>query len=301
MNIREIGAYRYAIVDAVKILSDISRKQKPLPKVEALDIIAERLKRLDCYEVIASIYEDNEFIEHKEFYINAFGNVLQYEIGVGVVKDGKEIFNYWETMGEKLEEQQDIDAEASIEKVENIRGILFTLIESMKRDLVFAFKDDKLFTFKDGETPKRERTQGRKKGQPLERQEDREVKDSDFQDKDFEGIDKTFKLNEGIMNAIKRCLYKNVTKNHVRKALLTGRPDLIANGNRAEIIAWMFTQFAGGYIQDDKLRDEYLKKCRDCYRNIKPKRNFNKEGTTSDIQKEIWCKETNKFKSIRSQ
>lgn len=299
MNIREIGAYRYAIVDAVKILSDISRKQKPLPRVEALDIIAERLKRLDCYEVIAGIYEDNEFIEHKEFYINAFGNVLQYEIGVGVVKDGEEIFDYWETMGEKLEEEQDIDAEAYIEKVENIRGILFTLIESMKRDLVFAFKDDKLFTFKDGETPKRERTKGRKKGKQLDRQEDREVKDSDFQDKDFEGIDKTFKLNKGIMNAIERCLYKEVTMDHVRKALEQCRPDLIANGNRLDIIGWMFKRFAGGYIYDSERQKEYINICVERFRGLSDGFNFRNASPQKTIQEKIWDKNTNKFKTIR--
>lgn len=299
MNIREIGAYRYAIVDAVKILSDISRKQKPLPKVEALDIIAERLKRLDCYEVIASIYEDNEFIEHKEFYINAFGNVLQYEIGVGVVKDGEEIFDYWETMGEKLEGQQDIDAEAYIEKVEDIRGILFTLIESMKRDLVFAFKDEQLFTFKDGETPKRERTQGRKKGKQLKRLPDREVKDSDFQDEDFEGIDKTFKLNEGIMNAIKRCLYKNASTDHVRMALIKCCPDKIANGNRLDIIGWMFKQFAGGYIYDSERQKEYINICVERFRGLSDGFNFRHASPKKTIQEKIWDKNTNKFKTIR--
>ena len=299
MNIREIGAYRYAIVDAVKVLSDISRKQKPLPRVEALDIIAERLKRLDCYEVIASIYEDNEFIEHKEFYINAFGNVLQYEIGVGVVKDGEEIFDYWETMGEKLEEEQDIDAEAYIEKVEDIRGILSTLIESMKRDLVFAFKDEQLFTFKDGETPKRERTQGRKKGKPLKRLPDREVKDSDFQDEDFEGVNRDFKLNDVIYNAIKKCLYKNVSKKLVRTALIKCRPDLIANGNRLDIIGWMFKKFAGGYIYDSERRKEYINICDKLFRNINDGFNIKTTSPHKHEQEKIWDENTNKFKTIR--
>ena len=299
MNIREIGAYRYAIVDAVKILSDISRKQKPLPKVEALDIIAERLKRLDCYDVIASIYEYNEFIEHKEFYIKAFGNVLQYEIGVGVVKDGKEIFNYWEAMGEKLEEEQDIDAEAYIEKVEDIRGILFTLIESIKRDLAFAFKDEQLFTFKDGETPKRERTQGRKKGKPLKRLPDREVKDSDFPNEDFEGIGyKNFKLNKGIMNAIEKCLYKNVLAKHVIRALLTARPDLIANGNRLDIIGWMFKRFAGGYIDDNERQKEYINICDKLFRNIDEGFNIETAAPDKPTQEKIWDENANKFKTI---
>ena len=292
MNIKVIGDFRFAVEDALQMLSGMAKKYHSLPTENELNAMIERLKKCGTYEVVASILEDANYRDNKDVYLRAFGGVLSYEVFGGVLADdNSNTFDFWQGMTGKIKESNAVAPSDYPDKVAEISGYVGELIKAMKKDLAEIF----------GEVAKTDekRTQGRKKGIQTNRREEREVKETDFPTEKMNGIDETFRLNNAIYSAVKRCLYGSVDIKYLRTALLTCCPEAIANGNRLEILAFLFRKFAEGYINDEGQRKEYLTVCQRQFEKIKSGYNFNHAAPNREIQGEIWSETEKKFKKMR--
>lgn len=136
MNIKVIGVFRFAIEDAINMLVRLEGKSYALPSIREFEEIEQRLSSTSPYDVVASILADNDYMSHKQIYMDAFGGVLDCEAFIGVVKADGRVVHYWDGLTEKLDESPDVDRVLYIEKVENVNGLVQESIRGMKGDLL---------------------------------------------------------------------------------------------------------------------------------------------------------------------
>lgn len=142
MNIKVIGVFRFAIEDAINMLVRLEGKSYALPSIREFEEIEQRLSSTSPYDVVASILADNDYMSHKQIYMDAFGGVLDCEAFIGVVKADGRVVHYWDGLTEKLDASPDIDRVLYIEKVEKVNGLAQENIRGMKADLTKTFGID---------------------------------------------------------------------------------------------------------------------------------------------------------------
>lgn len=140
MNIKQIGDFRFAVEEALQMLSGMAKKYHSLPTENELNAMIERLKKCGTYDVIASILEDCNYKDNKDVYLRAFGGVLSYEVFGGVLADDKgNTFDFWQGMTGKIEENNAVAPSDYPDKVQELSGLLANLVIAMKEDLAEIF------------------------------------------------------------------------------------------------------------------------------------------------------------------
>lgn len=140
------------------------------------------------------------------------------------------------------------------------------------------------------------RTNGRKPGK------ERIIRpDSDFNRKElekgstFEGA-KYMVPVEHFFDIVERCLFKDVDEDHLRNALQQANPHAIANGNRLDILYFVYKKYGthDDYVAHG-MQNDYIQKVQDEFHRINPDYDF-RTLPHKDIQDEIWDSNKNDFK-----
>ena len=139
MDIKVIGAFRFALVDAVNMLARLGCKGYALPSIADLEAVALRLESPSPFDVVASILADNDYMGHKQMYMMAFGRVLDCEAFTGDVEADGEVYHYWEGLTAKLDDATDIDKDLYLAQVERLSGLVQENIRGMKASLTATF------------------------------------------------------------------------------------------------------------------------------------------------------------------
>jgi len=139
MDIKVIGAFRFALVDAVNMLARLGCKGYALPSIADLEAVALRLESPSPFDVVASILADNDYMGHKQMYMMAFGRVLDCEAFTGDVEADGEVYHYWEGLTAKLDDAPDIDKDLYLAQVERLSGLVQENIRGMKASLTATF------------------------------------------------------------------------------------------------------------------------------------------------------------------
>ena len=139
MDIKVIGAFRFALVDAVNMLARLGCKGYALPSIADLETVTLRLESPSPFDVVASILADNDYMSHKQMYMMAFGRVLDCEAFTGDVEADGEVYHYWEGLTAKLDDAPDIDKDLYLAQVERLSGLVQENIRGMKASLTATF------------------------------------------------------------------------------------------------------------------------------------------------------------------
>ena len=142
MNISVIGNFRFALEDAINILARLGCKSYALPSIAELDAMIQRLENTSPFDVVASILADNDYMSHKQKYLDAFGGVLDCEAFLGDIKVDGRVVNYWDGLTGKLDVNQNIDKDLYFAEVEKVSGLVQENIRGMKTDLLNVFGDN---------------------------------------------------------------------------------------------------------------------------------------------------------------
>lgn len=139
MDIKVIGAFRFALVDAVNMLARLGCKGYALPSIADLEAVTLRLESPSPFDVVASILADNDYMSHKQMYMMAFGRVLGCEAFTGDVEADGEVYHYWEGLTAKLDDAPGIDKDLYLAQVERLSGLVQENIRGMKASLTATF------------------------------------------------------------------------------------------------------------------------------------------------------------------
>lgn len=140
MDIKIIGVWRFAVEDAINLLSRLGGKGYELPTIGEVEALIERLERTSPFEVVASILADNDYKSHRQHYLTAFGGVLNCEAFIGCVKADGKIIDYWGGLADKLKAAApEIDKNMYLSAVERLSNMVQENIAGMKADLDCIF------------------------------------------------------------------------------------------------------------------------------------------------------------------
>lgn len=143
MDIKIIGNFRFAIEDAINMIARLGGNSYALPSVEELDAMIQRLESTSPFDVIASILADNDYMNHKQKYLGAFGGVLDCEAFIGDIKADGRVEHYWDGLTEKLDASPNIDRIMYLAKIEKVNCLVQENIRGMKADLLNVFGGNK--------------------------------------------------------------------------------------------------------------------------------------------------------------
>ena len=132
------------------------------------------------------------------------------------------------------------------------------------------------------------RTNGRQRGKKsLRRPESDFYRKSLENGSSFKGAKYLLFPVEHFFDNVSCSLFEAVNYEDLKKALLQANPYAIANGNRLDIIYYVFKMYGRAYVADST-REEYLKTVQDGIRKINPDFDFSKSYPNKDLQDEIW-------------
>ena len=112
-------------------------------------------------------------------------------------------------------------------------------------------------------------------------------------------------INPEACKIIKLCIFNNVLEElaercfhdkYLEMALKTASPDVVSNGNRLEILAFVFKKYAEGYLKNKEQRKKYLNECCERIKKKWPDCNFDTASPGTEIQNKIWDDKRKKFK-----
>lgn len=155
---------------------------------------------------------------------------------------------------------------------------------------------------------KKERTNGKQKGDKSHRRPESEFDKSKLYDNAcFPGgvrigynISNIIKIKE-----VKACVFESVLKNenddnkydntlYFTRALEQGKPEAISSGVRLEVLQFIFLKFAEYFVEN---KDEYLKRVEEDFYKLKPTFDFSDHNKLStEIRNKIWNEEEKAFR-----
>lgn len=171
-----IDRYTDNIKDAAITLKQLSRTSKPLPSMEYLCALKDKLMKIQPKDVINQlIYSDYE--AKRRFIIDSLTAYLEMDANIGAVLIDGNVYDYWDGMNEKLSDKAKDEVEAYTDMVVNISFILHDSIEGMRKSINYLFqepifKDRNIYEVTPEEDPQQEnklpipKTRPSKKGRP---------------------------------------------------------------------------------------------------------------------------------------
>ena len=131
------------------------------------------------------------------------------------------------------------------------------------------------------------RTNGRKKGKK------RNIRpESDFDRKkletasSFDGAKYLVFPVEHFFDKVSRCLFDSVNYDDFKKALQQANPNAIGNGNRVDILYFVFKMYSTNYVAPSR-QEDYIKTVQEETHKLKPDFKFS-TLPHKDVQEEIW-------------
>lgn len=136
-----IQQYTKPLSEAANMLRQLASPLMPLPGMEHLQSIKERLLEIHPADVTAKLAWEDKVESKRRFIIDGLQGFLNIDAGVGVVLiDGVE-YDYWDGMNDKLAMLDKAEVEAYTNLIVAISNIIHDSTNGMRHDINYLFNE----------------------------------------------------------------------------------------------------------------------------------------------------------------